>query len=115
MDHRLDDRRRLLHRRGGHRNRRWRSGCGGRGGFTRKVSSRQVREEPGQSKRARSAAECGQATYENRSVSCGLLWRLLHQMNQSSCGVGLGLVFGFGELAGGCGAGFDFRAGGGGS
>lgn len=123
MDHRLDDRRGLLHRRRGHRYRRGRSRCSGGRGFTREVSRRQVREEPGQSERARSPAERGQPTDENCSVPRGLFWRFVHQTPQSSWGVGLGdecsgglgLAFGFGEVIGGCGAGFDFLAGGGGS
>jgi hypothetical protein len=123
MDNRLDDRRRLLQRRGGHGYRCGRSRCSGGRGFTREVSRRKVREEPGQSECARGPAECGQATDENCSVPCGLLWRFVHRTPQSSCGVGLGdecsgglgLAFGLGEVAGGCGAGFDFWAGGGGS
>jgi hypothetical protein len=123
MDHRLDDRRRLLHRRSGHGYGWGRCRCCGGRGFTGEVSRRQVREEPGQAECACGPAERGQPTDENCSVPRGLFWRFVHQMPQSSWGVGLGdecsgglgLAFGFGEVTGGCGAGFDLWAGGGGS
>lgn len=87
MNHRRHDRRWLLDRsRGGWHRRRLGSGRGRR--FARKVIGGQVREQPGQAKRAHHAAERDRATDEDRPITCGRLGVPFHRPRSVAPGRG---------------------------